>query len=433
MWRQSQIQSDLRGMGTTLIAVALVAGNDGRDVVALANVGDSRGYVFSGGRISQITADHSLAEEKVRQGELTEAEAAVHPHRHILTRALGVAVDVEVDLWELRVQTGDRILLCSDGLTNEVDADRIAAVLGAVPDPTDAARALVKAAIEHGGNDNITVVVIDVVLGETDGSDALLGPAGAAAASAGPGQGPSPATGSGVSPAPQREVTPAGAPTVPAPAPGTQDGGGPGEITDSLTGLVMPPGALTASRNGLVTVDESATPEEEGERSSRRERRRERRRARRLAGIPRRVTFRVFLFSVLVVAVIAAAYGFVRWYATDNWYVTIKGDHLVIYQGRPGGLLGFEPKLVERSDVTTTEVLPFRIPALKANRQESSLPAARRYIANLQQEYTSQHRIASGQSTVPVTTVPSSTTTTSSPATTVPPGGPPSTTTSGTT
>ena len=231
MWRQSQIQSDLRGMGTTLIAVALVAGNDGRDVVALANVGDSRGYVFSGGRISQITADHSLAEEKVRQGELTEAEAAVHPHRHILTRALGVAVDVEVDLWELRVQTGDRILLCSDGLTNEVDADRIAAVLGAVPDPTDAARALVKAANEHGGNDNITVVVIDVVLGETDGSDALLGPAGAAAASAGPGPGPGAATGSGVSAAPQRPVPPAGAPTgpAPAPAPGTRDPAGPGD------------------------------------------------------------------------------------------------------------------------------------------------------------------------------------------------------------
>ena len=77
-------------MGTTLTAAALVAGRDGRDVVALANVGDSRAYLYSEGRDRPGHADHSLAEEKVRHGEMTEAEAAVHPHRHILTRALGV-------------------------------------------------------------------------------------------------------------------------------------------------------------------------------------------------------------------------------------------------------------------------------------------------------------------------------------------------------
>ena len=98
-------------------------------------------YVFSGGRITQITADHSLAEEKVRHGELTEAEAAVHPHRHILTRALGVAADVEVDLWELHVQTGDRMLLCSDGLTNEVDTEPDRRRTGRRARPDEAARA----------------------------------------------------------------------------------------------------------------------------------------------------------------------------------------------------------------------------------------------------------------------------------------------------
>ena len=125
VWQRSQVQDELRGMGTTLTAAALVAQSDGRDVIALANVGDSRAYVFSGGTITQVTADHSLAEEKVRHGELTEEQAAVHPHRHILTRALGVSPDVDVDLWELHLVAGDRILLCSDGLSNEVDPDRI--------------------------------------------------------------------------------------------------------------------------------------------------------------------------------------------------------------------------------------------------------------------------------------------------------------------
>jgi protein phosphatase len=155
-------------MGTTLTAAALVVGNDGRDLVALANVGDSRAYLFTAGQLTRITADHSLAEEKVRYGELTEAEAAVHPHRHILTRALGVAATVDVDLWELHLRTGDRLLLCSDGLTNEVSEQRITAVLGSVADPEAVARQLVDAANDHGGNDNITVVIVDVLVGDDD-------------------------------------------------------------------------------------------------------------------------------------------------------------------------------------------------------------------------------------------------------------------------
>ena len=86
--------------------VALVGGDEGRDVLALANVGDSRAYVYSDGRLVQVTADHSLAEERMRHGEMTEAEAAVHPQRHILTRALGVSSEVQTDMWELQLQRG---------------------------------------------------------------------------------------------------------------------------------------------------------------------------------------------------------------------------------------------------------------------------------------------------------------------------------------
>ena len=84
VWQESQEKSELRGMGTTLTALALVGGDDGHDTLALANVGDSRAYLFSDDQIVQVTADHSLAEERMRHGEMTEEEAAVHPQRHIL-------------------------------------------------------------------------------------------------------------------------------------------------------------------------------------------------------------------------------------------------------------------------------------------------------------------------------------------------------------
>jgi PPM family protein phosphatase len=166
IWEESLRADELRGMGTTLTAAGLTVGIDGRDVLCLANVGDSRAYLMSGGQVRQITTDHSLAEERVRHGQMTEAEAEVHPHRHILTRALGVGPDVDVDLWELHVKTGDRLLLCSDGLSNEVNIEQIGQVLQSVRDPRKAARALVDRANAHGGNDNVTVVVVDVQVGE---------------------------------------------------------------------------------------------------------------------------------------------------------------------------------------------------------------------------------------------------------------------------
>ncbi len=171
VWQHSQDNPELRGMGTTLTAVALV-NEDGKDVLALVNVGDSRSYRFHEGELTQITTDHSLAEEMVRTGELTSSEASVHPHRHILTRALGVASGVAVDLWRIQPVRGDRYLLCSDGLTNELSTEQISEVLASVPDPREAAGLLVQAARTHGGSDNITVVVVDVVVGEEDDQSA---------------------------------------------------------------------------------------------------------------------------------------------------------------------------------------------------------------------------------------------------------------------
>ena len=152
---------DLFGMGTTLCALAL-ARSEGGDVLAVANVGDSRVYRYGDGRLTQVSDDHSLVADLVRAGALTEEEAARHPQRNILTRALGIESALSVDTWELPIQADDRYLLCSDGLFNEIDDDRIAALLAGHDNPELTAATLVRAAVDAGGHDNVTALVVDI-------------------------------------------------------------------------------------------------------------------------------------------------------------------------------------------------------------------------------------------------------------------------------
>jgi protein phosphatase len=161
VWEKAEEDPSLRGMGTTVTAVALVV-EDGEERLAIANVGDSRGYLLKAGELSQLTEDHSLVEQMYREGRLTREEADVHPQRSLITRALGLDPEVEVDNWQLLPATADRLLLCSDGLTNEVTDDRIASTLRRLADPEEAARELVRLAVEAGGRDNVTVVVVDI-------------------------------------------------------------------------------------------------------------------------------------------------------------------------------------------------------------------------------------------------------------------------------
>jgi protein phosphatase len=171
VWDLAESNPDQRGMGTTLTAVALVD-EGGEERLAVVNVGDSRAYLLQQGALEQLTEDHSLVEQLVREGQLTPEEAQVHPQRSIITRALGLDPEVEVDSWELTPYKGDRILLCSDGLTNEVSDDEIATTLRSVSDAQEAARQLVDEAREHGGSDNITCVVIDVLDDDNRAEDA---------------------------------------------------------------------------------------------------------------------------------------------------------------------------------------------------------------------------------------------------------------------
>ncbi len=159
------------GMGTTLTALVV-----DEDQGHFAHVGDSRAYRLRDGVLEQLSADHSLVGEMVREGRLTPEEAAAHPHRSVLSRALGTEAEVEIDRFSVDLRSGDVLLLCSDGLTSEVSDDEIREMLGAAT-PAEAARALVDAARAAGGHDNVTVVVIRIE--EGDETDASADPGGA--------------------------------------------------------------------------------------------------------------------------------------------------------------------------------------------------------------------------------------------------------------
>jgi serine/threonine protein phosphatase PrpC len=153
----------LNGMGTTLVALL----EDG-DLVHLANIGDSRGYLLRQGELSQVTVDHSLVQELVDDGRLSPQDAERHPQRSVITRALGIDPEVEFDLFTYKLQVGDRLLLCSDGLSDVVEPTQIRNVLLRVRNPRQAAQKLIAVANEQGGPDNITVIVVDA----TDGAAA---------------------------------------------------------------------------------------------------------------------------------------------------------------------------------------------------------------------------------------------------------------------
>ncbi len=343
-------------MGTTLAAVALV-NEDDHDLLALVNVGDSRVYRFHDGELSQITTDHSLAEEMVKTGELTSAEAAVHPHRHILTRALGVSADVSVDLWRIQPARGDRFLLCSDGLTNELGESEIAEVLASVSDPREAADLLVRAARSHGGSDNITVVVVDVVVGEAEDDD------------------------------------------VPAVAAVSAD-------------FHTAPEAADGSAPVVEEAEEAAGGAPKGA-PSRRERRKAKRKARRIARGRSLITVRTLIFVLLLAALVVAALAAIRWYNMNSYFVAVDNNELVIYQGRIGGFLWYHPTEIEPTGVTTADVPSVYLGVLDAGVEESSQQAARTYVSNL--VATRQQQL---NPNAPSSPTPSSTTTTSHPTAT---------------
>ncbi len=188
---RSRSEAENAGMGTTVTAAYL-----DEDSVVLAHVGDSRAYLLRDGELSRLTEDHSLVEELLRGGKLTQEEALEHPQRSVITRALGIEPIVEIDTWTYPLRPGDVVLLCSDGLTSMLSEAQVQELLVEGPDLDAAADRLIDAANQAGGRDNITVVLFRVAL--ADGAAAavdqptVITPAGTALPS--PSEDPGPAS-----------------------------------------------------------------------------------------------------------------------------------------------------------------------------------------------------------------------------------------------
>jgi PPM family protein phosphatase len=369
VWERGRADADLRGMGTTLTVAALatVPGGDEERLI-LVNVGDSRAYLYRDGALQQLTTDHSVAEELVARGELTPDEAASVPQRHILTRALGVAPVVEVDAWELSPEAGDRYLLCSDGLSNEVDQDVMTEVLASEPDPAKAAKELVAVANDNGGSDNITVVVLDVVSVEQPGRQPDVDMVASNGDGSSPRGAPVPLTRSAMVAGSSAQGGTIGAlATMDAPPVGPESS----ERTDSDTGTEA---AFEPGLGGL----------EAESKKSLRARIWPRRRTAEDQKSPRLVTVRLVAFLALVAAVVVGAWGLLRWYQGSNYFLTVDGSNIVVEQGHPGGFLWFDPKVVDQTGVTTSEVPANQLSEIRVGSfSESTAAGARAQLRRL--------------------------------------------------
>ena len=298
---KSESDLELHGMGTTLTAGML--GSDGYLVVG--HVGDSRAYLARDGELTQITTDHSLVEEMVRDGVLTPEQAEVHPQRSTITRALGIDPRVDVDEYPIELRPGDRILFCSDGLTTMVRPDEIAGILSREPDPKRAAQLLVDAANAAGGEDNITAVIIEAVE------------------------------------VPDDEVA--------APA-----------VADDDTSDVPP--VKPRRRRG-------------------------------------RTLFRVLVWVLPVLIVLAIAFLAVGWYARNTYFVGVNRGRVTVFQGVKGGLLAWDPTVERRTtiDADAPPLTEAQLQDIKDGKKFSSSGGADDYVARLRQGI---------QERTPTTTIP---------------------------
>lgn len=157
IYEKSVQNPDWAGMGTTITACLKL-----ENEVLIGQVGDSRAYLLRGNGITRLTEDHSLVQEMVKNGGITEEQAFVHPQRNVLTRALGTGPILEVDLYRVEVNTGDLLLLCTDGLTGYLRQDELFDVVSNAPDLDTAVDRLLKKAIQSGGADNITIILVEL-------------------------------------------------------------------------------------------------------------------------------------------------------------------------------------------------------------------------------------------------------------------------------
>lgn len=335
---------ELRGMGTTVVA-AVLQPEERR--LTMVNVGDSRGYRFRDGELEQITVDHSLVEELVQQGRISAEDAWSHPQRNIVTRALGLAAEVEIDVFELDAAHGDRLLLCSDGLSNEVSVEAISERLRDVVDPELAAQELVELALAGGGRDNISVVVLDVI--DDEDPTAIRSAA---------------------------ESTTRPTPKAAATAFDTTQMNEVDENTgDGALQVEAPPidGGVETDTPAQV-VDHSPTT----------------RRSSVLQGQRQRERSRAGLLGVAVIATFLVAFLGISWFASNAYFAAEDGGEVVIFKGRPGGILWIDPEVEERTGLFVDELTPAGIQKLEQELEWTSLGDASDFVDQLERVTASE-------------------------------------------
>jgi PPM family protein phosphatase len=334
VYRRSLAEPTTRGMGTTVALVAPATGSDGKDHLVVANVGDSRVYLCTDGELRQLTRDHSYVEEMLAAGQITADEARRHPHRHVVTRVVGIEPSVAVDTWLVTPEPGDRYLICSDGLVDEVSDEDIARIITAAPDPQTAADALVAAANEAGGRDNISVVVVEVL--SSDGQRS------------------------------SDDVVPAT----------TQDT----TTTESLGGWLPHDLAHGFDADADADADAGTNPPSAGGGGSAA--------TAAPATTPKRrlITGRTILFTSLVAGVFVVAFVVIAAFGRHGYYVGFQDDSVVVFQGRPEGVLWFKPTVESVSEVKRTELTPEFQSRIAGHPTFGSSVAARRYVEQLAED-----------------------------------------------
>ena len=443
------------GMGTTLTALAVLkAQGQGSSLIdeqlVLLNVGDSRTYLFRNGRLSRVTVDHSYVQELVATGHITMEEARTHPRRNIVTRALGIEPNVRADMWTMAIVRGDRFVLCSDGLVDEVPDSEITQLVANVEDPQALSEQLVALANSHGGRDNVTVVVVDVMegadppdptediavdpdwaaqvddaaiwnegaTGESDDTEPKaadgtrlipttttgastmpgsrvdgLGAAATAAISSMPTVAPPAAPLGAAESIRSNSSNSAGTPTLPPPAassgapPSASMPLGAADASSTLS-PTLPPAPETGNAPGgrdAGEVPDGKSPRKATLKPPRR----------------RRLTGGLFLFVVVLAAIIIATFTLIAVHARSGYFVAFHGDKVAVYKGQPGGVLWFQPTLVQDSALTRGQLDPTLIQLVNQHVTYSSAEEAAAFIT--------------GQ-VIPTTTTVVPTTTTTTPA-----------------
>lgn len=171
--RRGSADAGVQGMGTTVVGLAMSRLGT-NDSIMLFHVGDSRAYMYRGGVLTQMTSDHSLVADLLSRGEIGPEAARRHPQRNIVTRALGLMPAVDVDIRSIDPKVGDRFLLCSDGLTSEVDFEEIAIVMSTLSDVSSAVEELIARAQVAGAHDNVSVVVVEITAVSSDGTEQII-------------------------------------------------------------------------------------------------------------------------------------------------------------------------------------------------------------------------------------------------------------------